>query len=180
MFIVVEFGCFVIKNKIRKEKGVMIRVLFVCLGNICRSPMAEAVFRDLVHKENLSAQITVDSAGTASWHQGKRPHHGTREKLDEKQISYEGMTARQIKQEDFETFDYIITMDEQNMQDVAHLKVNHDKVVVRKLMDFVQNPREENVPDPYYTGDFDYTYELVTEASEQLLSYIKNTHELKG
>ncbi|HLR71253.1 MAG TPA: low molecular weight phosphotyrosine protein phosphatase, partial [Pseudogracilibacillus sp.] len=79
----------------------MIRVLFVCLGNICRSPMAEAVFRHMVKEKGLSHKIEVDSAGTALWHSGKPPHEGTRKKLDELKIPYEGMTARQILQEDF-------------------------------------------------------------------------------
>lgn len=158
----------------------MIRVLFVCLGNICRSPMAEAVFRHVVNERGLAQQIDVDSAGTASWHVGKVPHVGTREKLDELNISYEGMTARQVTAEDLREFDYVVTMDEQNKQDVINTFGVHNDVVVCKLMDFVPNPQEENVPDPYYTGDFDYTYELVAEASHRLLQHIKNNHELKG
>lgn len=159
----------------------MVRVLFVCLGNICRSPMAEAVFRDMVNKKDLSHEIEVDSAGTAQWHTGKPPHQGTREKLDELYISYEGMTARQISQEDFTGFDYIITMDDQNMENInTEYDISEERVVVRKLMDFVENPREVNVPDPYYTGDFDYTYELVHEACEKLLNYLINKHQLKG
>lgn len=158
----------------------MVDVLFVCLGNICRSPMAEAVFRHLVKEEGLEGQISIDSAGTASWHEGKLPHEGTREKLDELHISYEGMTARQVETKDFTTFDYIITMDEQNMQDIQRTYEIDEGIVVAKLMDFVDNPLEENVPDPYYTGNFDYTYELVEAASHQLLSHIKNNHILKG
>lgn len=142
--------------------------------------MAEAVFRHLVNEQGLAEKIEIDSAGTGSWHVGKVPHEGTRKKLDELNISYEGMTARQVMARDLKKFDYVITMDEQNTRDVMESFKIHDRVVVRKLMDFVSNPQEKNVPDPYYTGDFDYTYELVAEASERLLHHIKNNHELKG
>lgn len=160
----------------------MVQVLFVCLGNICRSPMAEAVFRHIVKEQDLEDTITVDSAGTASWHEGKPPHEGTCDKLSEFNISYEGMRARQINLMDFERFDYIIAMDEQNKKDVLKLLETdcNEKPVVRKLMDFVPNPKETDVPDPYYTGDFAYTYELVEEATDCLLEYIKDNHNLKG
>lgn len=158
----------------------MVRILFVCLGNICRSPMAEAVFRHMVEQEGLADKIEVDSAGTALWHSGKPPHRGTRKILDEKNISYEGMTARQIFQGDFNKFEYIITMDEQNMSNLKSEYEIPDTVVVRRLMEFVDNPKELNVPDPYYTGNFEYTYELIHEACEQLLQYIIEKHQLRG
>lgn len=159
----------------------MIRILFVCLGNICRSPMAEAVFREKVKQAGLADKIEVDSAGTALWHDGKPPHKGTRAKLDEHDISYEGMTARQIFQGDFNAFDYIVTMDDQNMVNIqSEYDVPKDGVIVRKLMDFVDNPREVNVPDPYYTGDFDYTYDLINEASEKLLQDIIKRYQLES
>lgn len=142
--------------------------------------MAEAVFRDKIKKANLTDQITVDSAGTSNWHEGKAPHEGTRDKLDELGISYEGMKARQVKVEDFSHFDYIIAMDNQNIADLHSIEAKNDGVVLRKLMDFVENPKETEVPDPYYTGDFDYTYELVDEATEKLLQYIVEEHQLKG
>src|SRR5690606_26802126 len=93
----------------------LIKVLFVCLGNICRSPMAEAIFRDMVKREGLDAYIEVDSAGTGDWHVGKPPHEGTRRLLDSKQISYAGLVARQLTKEDLSTFDYILAMDENNL-----------------------------------------------------------------
>lgn len=142
--------------------------------------MAEAVFREKVHQAGLAQKIEVDSAGTALWHSGKPPHKGTRAKLDELNISYEGMTARQIFQGDFRDFDYVITMDDQNMTNLmSEYDIPGEGVTVCKLMDFVQSPREVNVPDPYYTGDFDYTYELINEACEQLLTNITKKHQLK-
>lgn len=155
----------------------MIRVVFVCLGNICRSPMAEAVFRDLITRENLTDKIEVDSAGTSNWHVGKPPHEGTKKLLEEKNISYEGMKARQVTQKDWDDFDYIIAMDEQNIKDLGEIvPETKDSVVVAKLMDYVDQPEEINVPDPYFTGDFNYTYKLVSEGAKNLLAHIRETH----
>ncbi|RKQ31374.1 low molecular weight protein-tyrosine-phosphatase [Oceanobacillus halophilus] len=156
----------------------MIKVLFVCLGNICRSPMAEALFRDMVRKENLSDKIEVDSGGLGDWHIGNPPHKGTREVLDREKISYDGMVARKVKEKDWDEFDYIIAMDEQNIEGLKALRENHKDIVVAKLMSYVNQPKEQNVPDPYFTGDFDYTYQLVSEGCMQLLESIKKEHSL--
>ncbi|GEM04378.1 low molecular weight protein-tyrosine-phosphatase YfkJ [Halolactibacillus miurensis] len=149
----------------------MIRVLFVCLGNICRSPMAEAYFRDLVKKKGLADQFDIDSAGIGNWHEGKPPYIGTRDKLDEAGISYEGMTARQIKHADLDAFDYIITMDHQNYQDVMTLREQAPTAKVFNYMDVVDGDLEE-VPDPYHTGKFDETFELIELGAHQLLTDI--------
>jgi protein-tyrosine phosphatase len=156
----------------------MIRVLFVCLGNICRSPMAEAVFRDMLVKEKLTNLIEVDSGGIGGWHVGKMPHQGTRNKLDQQKITYEGMKARQVSKKDWDDFNYIIAMDDQNIKDLQKINSQSADIVVAKLMDFVEDAKEREVPDPYYTGDFDYTYELVVEGCSTLLSYIREKHNI--
>ncbi|UOQ84552.1 low molecular weight protein-tyrosine-phosphatase [Gracilibacillus salinarum] len=157
----------------------MIKVLFICLGNICRSPMAEAVFRHIAEEKGLKDRFVIDSAGVGDWHIGEAPHKGTRAKLDEMKISYEGQLARQISANDFSEFDYVIAMDQQNMDDLASITTDAD-VVVKKLMDFVAQPKEQNVPDPYFTKNFDYTYELVKEGCHQLLNYIIAEHDVRA
>jgi protein-tyrosine phosphatase len=99
----------------------MIKILFVCLGNICRSPMAEAVMRHLIKKEGLEKEIVVDSAGTGDWHIGKPPHEGTCHILNKYHISYEGQKARQVIAEDLTSFNYIIGMDIENVGNIRRL-----------------------------------------------------------
>lgn len=154
-----------------------ISVLFVCLGNICRSPMAEAVFRHLVEKEGLSKQFHIDSAGTGDWHVGEPPHHGTRKKLDEHQISYENIYARQVHKNDFQTFTYIIGMDEDNLRNLKRL-AKDPSVQLYRLVDFIPNSTYTEVPDPWYTGNFDETFELVSAGCKGLLEFIKKEHQL--
>ena len=149
----------------------MIRVLFVCLGNICRSPMAEAVFRHYVEKANLSDQIHIDSAGTGDWHVGKIPHRGTRSKLDEKGISYEGIRARQVVYEDLQKYDYVIGMDDDNIQALRSLAGKSGANIYR-FIDFVPSSGYNEVPDPWYTGNFDETYRLIDAGCRNLLKEI--------
>lgn len=149
----------------------MTRVLFVCLGNICRSPMAEGVFRKLVNDEQLTDQIQVDSAGTSDWHIGKPPHTGTLSKLAEYEVSAEGMAARQLLINDAEDFDYIIGMDAENISNIHTLfgDTTHQRVI--RFLDLTSH--QKDVPDPYFTGDFQETYDLVLEGCQALLDLIK-------
>lgn len=152
----------------------MIRVLFVCLGNICRSPMAEAVMRDLVEKRGLTSTIKVDSAGTSSWHVGEAPHKGTREKLKEMSISTSGMKARQLRTSDLD-FDYIVCMDASNVENTRDMLRADDDTKIFRFLDLT--PHKKDVPDPWYTGNFQETYELCVEGCEALLERILEEHQ---
>ncbi|MFJ8460419.1 low molecular weight protein-tyrosine-phosphatase [Lysinibacillus xylanilyticus] len=154
----------------------MIRVLFVCLGNICRSPMAEAVMRDLVEKGHLSHRIEVDSAATSSWHIGEPPHRGTQDKLKEYDISTEGMQGRQLQKADFNNFDYMIGMDESNIRNIRTMVGNPDSSKIFRFLDLTDH--QKDVPDPYYTGNFQETYDLVLEGCHALLEKIKIENQL--
>lgn len=150
----------------------MINVLFVCLGNICRSPMAEAVFRDLVKKEKLTNKIAVDSAATSPWQMGFPPHEVTLNILKKNNISSAGLIGRQLKKEDFRKFDYIIGMDESNIQNIYRItgKPNHPKII--RLLDLTKYRKD--IPDPFYTGDFEETYQLVSAGCRALLKKIRS------
>lgn len=160
----------------------MIQVLFVCLGNICRSPMAEAVFRHQVKKAGLDAVIAIDSAGTGDWHIGHPPHQGTRDILDQHQINHEGLKARQVKSDDFVQYTYIIAMDESNVTNLASfapaLIEGEKRAAIHKLLDFAPDRANKDVPDPYYTGNFQEVYEMVEESNERLLTFIVEKENL--
>ncbi len=148
----------------------MVRVLFVCLGNICRSPMAEAVFAHKVRVTGLEGQIEADSAGTGDWHIGHPPHRGTLTLLAKNGIEYEHK-ARLITPSDLDDFDYVLTMDDSNLRNVRALGTG--RAVVRPFLEYAPENEVREVPDPYLTGGFEGVYRLVDEAAEGLLKAIR-------
>lgn len=158
-----------------------VRVLFVCLGNICRSPMAEAVFRHKVQEAGLADRIEVDSAGTGSWHIGDRPHRGTQRELQRRGIPVGDQRARQVTPDELSSFDHVLTMDVDNLNAVRTMvRQTGANVEPRLLLEFIDDANAPTeVPDPYYDRNFDYVFDLIDEASDGLLNYIIATHNLR-
>lgn len=148
----------------------MIRVLFVCLGNICRSPMAEYVFKDMVKKNNLSDKFYIASAGTSDEEAGNGVHRGTRSKLKEVGIDASEKRAVQLRKEDYSRYNYIIAMENSNISSMERIFKGDPEHKVMRLLDLAPYPRD--IADPWYTGNFDKTYEDVYEGCEILLEYI--------
>jgi protein-tyrosine phosphatase len=140
--------------------------------------MAEAVMRHLVEQDGLSGQIEIDSAGTGDWHIGNRPHIGTIDKLAEHHVSSEGIYARRVEVQDREAFDYIVAMDESNVKNTLAMFGVEQAENLHLLLDFVPELKGQQVPDPYFDGNFTLTYELVTKGCTALLARIKAEHQL--
>ncbi|MDO5540769.1 MAG: low molecular weight protein-tyrosine-phosphatase [Eubacteriales bacterium] len=148
----------------------MIKVLFVCHGNICRSPMAEFVFADMVNKKGLSNQFHIDSAATSTEETGNGVHYGTRNKLRQEGIPMWDHRARQMTRKDYEKFDYIIGMDQWNLRNMHRILKNDPEGKTHLLLEYSDHPRD--IADPWYTGNFDLTYEDVVEGCRGLLDHI--------
>jgi len=156
----------------------LVKVLFVCLGNICRSPTAEGVFKGFVEKEGLEGDIIVDSAGTGSWHIGQPPDRRAQEAAHLRGVDLSGQRARQAKAADFHRFDYVIAMDSENYADLASICPPAEKHRLHMFLDFAPELGRKNVPDPYYGGDggFEGVLDMIEAASRGLLADIRKNH----
>lgn len=153
-----------------------INVLFVCLGNICRSPSAEAVFKDVLSKNDLSDSFLVDSAGTSGFHAGEKADPRMRETALKRGFEISSI-SRQFISEDFKNFDFIIGMDDSNIANMSRLcQDQEDANKLFKMTDFASNQDYDHVPDPYYGGaeGFDLVMDLLDDCCKGLLKHIKN------
>ena len=153
-----------------KQSNNNIKILFVCHGNICRSPMALYYFRRLLKERGLSGIIQADSAATSTEEIGNPVHHGTRAKLKQAGIPCEGHRAKQMTKADYKSCDYLIGMDSWNIRNMQRIAGGDPDHKIFKLMEFTGSGRD--VADPWYTGDFDTTWSDVTEGCAALLDYI--------
>lgn len=154
----------------------MTKILFVCLGNICRSPMAEFVFKDLVKKHHLENNFYIQSAATSKEEYGNPVHPGTRNKLAQYNISTENKTSIPLTQSDYDKYDYIIAMETRNIINILKIVKNDPLNKISRLLDFTDNPRD--IADPWYTHNFDKTYDDIFEGCLGLLEHIKEKYDL--
>jgi len=149
----------------------MIKILFICHGNICRSTMAEYVMKHLVKQAGLRAQFYIDSAATSTEEIGNRVHYGTRQKLNQVGIPCGDHRARQVTKQDYAEFDYIIGMDNANLRNLLRMLNNDPEGKISLLLDYTDRPGA--IADPWYTGNFDETYRDVLEGCQGLLQKLQ-------
>lgn len=149
----------------------MIKVIFVCLGNICRSPMAEFIFKDMINKKGMSKDFIIKSAATSYEEIGNDMHYGAKEKLLQKDIPFTKRKATRITIEDYKYYDFIIGMEESNVRNVKKIVGNDTDNKIYKLLDFSDKTRD--IADPWYTGDFETTYNDIVEGCKGFIKYLE-------
>lgn len=152
----------------------MIKILFVCHGNICRSPMAEFVLKDMVTKQGIADEFYIASAATSMEEIGNPVHHGTRSRLAQEGISTAGKYAVRMERSDYRKYDYIIGMDRWNYKNMLRITGNDKEHKLSLLLDYTDHPGD--VADPWYTGDFEQTYKDVAAGCKGLLDKILAGH----
>lgn len=152
-----------------------VKVLFVCLGNICRSPTAHGVFQHLVTQAGLQRAIYVDSAGTGDWHVGRSPDKRATQAAKQRGYDLSPLRARQFSAEDLQVFDYVLAMDQENLQGILALKSQPQRGHVGLFLQFAKNAEYKEVPDPYYGGSkgFERVLDLIESASHGLLEHLQ-------
>lgn len=155
-----------------------VKVLFVCMGNICRSPTAQGVFEHLVHSQGLADRILIDSAGTHAYHIDKAPDSRSQAAAKDRGLDLSGQRARQVAVIDFERFDYILAMDRNNLQDLQVLIKAPQHERLHLFMQFATRWNTDEVPDPYYGGNsgFERVLDMVEDAAAGLLDHIRRNH----
>lgn len=154
----------------------MVRIIFVCHGNICRSPMAESIFAFRAEREGILSEVVVSSAATHADELGNPPHGGTRRKLAQMKVPLIPHRARLLERSDGEKFDYFIGMDAENRRDMERILGANSAHKIRLLLDFTDHPRD--VADPWYTGDFDETYEDIVRGVDGLFAFLRKKGKL--
>ena len=152
-----------------------INLLFVCLGNICRSPMAEFVMRDLVFKAHLSDTIATASCGTSGWHDGEYMHKGTQRLLQQHHITPQPFVSSRLSENALSQYDYIAVMDDNNLRDVERI-LGRNPQRIFKLTDFIDD--FDFVPDPWYSGNFEECFDIIYRCCEKWLKVIKKSHNV--
>lgn len=156
----------------------MVKVLFVCMGNICRSPAAHGVFLKLIADQSVSDHIEVDSAGTHAYHIGKAPDRRSQAAALRRGVDLSPLRARQVQQSDFGYYDYILAMDNDNLEIIVEQCPAQYKYKLQLFLEYAPHLPEEEVPDPYYGGErgFEQVLDLVEAAAQGLLDDIREKH----
>ena len=149
----------------------MIRVLFICHGNICRSPMAEFIFRDMVAKRGLAAEFSIASAATSREEIGNPVYPPAKRKLKEHGIDPAGKTARQMTAQDYKDYDYLLAAERYNIRNMERITGGDPQHKIFRLLDFSDRPRE--IADPWYTGDFDEAWDDIVEGCQAFLKWLE-------